>query len=223
MTIRRLTATAALLAAATLALTACDPNGTGTDSAAPAAGASAPAATTTGSTDGTASSAPSAPSASSAPSGSRKATGASSTASAKPGGHAGSTGPTGTAAPTADCTTAAQRPGHKVVNVTAATATTVTATPTRFVCGPEVENDGYYTPTGAATARTFAPGATASLFVMGDTMGPKAVSLTVFAQHAGDCAHNAEVPEPYSCYGGNYDITVDPAGRITSVTELFHP
>ena len=54
-------------------------------------------------------------------------------------------------------------------------------------------------------------------------MAPKAVGLAEFATHAEDCAHHREVPEPYGCFGGNYDITVDSAGRITKISELFHP
>ncbi|MEV6207430.1 hypothetical protein [Kitasatospora sp. NPDC051914] len=202
MSARRLIATAALLGAATLALTACDPEASaGADTAAPAASSSPSGAAATGTT-ASRSATPTAK-----PSASRSTT-------AKPGGK-------GT--PAADCTTAAQRPGHKVVNVTAATASKVTATATRFVCGPEVENDGYYEATGAATSHTFAPGATAELFAMSSTMAPKAVGLAEFAAHAEDCAHHREVPEPYGCFGGNYDITVDSAGRITKISELFHP
>ncbi|MFD9129905.1 hypothetical protein [Kitasatospora sp. NPDC059571] len=203
MSARRLLATAALLATATLAVTACDPNNPGADAppatAAPSASASSSAQ----------------PTASAQPSGKP---------SAKPTtAHSGSAKPTGKGTPTADCTTAAQHPGHKVINVTAATATQVTATPTRFVCGPTIDDDGYYQPIGGTASYTFAPGATAELFVQGDASGPRSVPLTQFANHAGDCAHQRPVPEPYSCFGGNYDITVDGSGRITKISELYHP
>ncbi|MEV7176908.1 hypothetical protein [Kitasatospora sp. NPDC093679] len=211
MSARRLIATAALLGAATLALTACDPNGTGADTAAPGAGTTASAAPSSSATSAPTGSATPTTKPSTRPSG-KPSTGRTTTAK-----------PSGSGKPAADCTAAAQRPGHKVINVTAATATKVTATPTRFVCGPDIDDDGYYEPTGAAGAYTFAPGATAELFAMSSTMSPKAVPLAEFATHAEDCAHNREVPQPYSCYGGNYDITVDSAGRITKISELFHP
>ncbi|GJF28362.1 hypothetical protein KNE206_10620 [Kitasatospora sp. NE20-6] len=211
MSAHRLIATAALLAAATLALTACDPDGTGPDAAPPAAGttasttAPAPVSPTT-STGTTPSGTPSA-----------KATVKPSAA------RSTDAKPSGTGTPTADCTTAAQHPGHKVVGVVAATATGVSATPTRFVCGPDIENDGYYATAGTARSYAFAPGATAELFAMGGVMAPQRVPLTDFAAHAEACAHNTTVAEPYACYGGFYDITTDSAGRITAVSELFHP
>ncbi|PBC78914.1 hypothetical protein BX265_3705 [Streptomyces sp. TLI_235] len=211
MSARRLIATAALLGAATLALTACDPNGSGADTVAPAASDPASASASPSS----AASSSSSPSA--RPSGTAKA-------STRPSAsHSGTAKPSGSGKPAVDCTAAAQRPGHKVVNVTAATAAKVTATQTRLVCGPDIDDDGYYEPTGAASAYTFAPGATAELFAMSSTMAPKAVSLAEFAAHAEDCAHDREVAAPYSCYGGAYDITVDSAGRITRISELFHP
>jgi hypothetical protein len=207
MSAHRLLAIGALLATTTLALTACDPNATSGD--APPATAAATASTSAGAQP-TGAATPSA-----TPTG---------RSTAKPtASHSASARPSGKATPTADCTAAAQKAGHKVINATAATATQVTATPTRFVCGPTVDDDGYYQPTGAAVSYTFAAGASAELFVMTEGMGPKSVPLAQFATHVGACAHQQPVPEPYSCFGGNYDITVDAAGHITKISELYHP
>ncbi|GAA5003725.1 hypothetical protein [Kitasatospora paranensis] len=209
MSAHRLLAVSALLATTTLALTACDPTGTSADAPAANASTAATASTSTGARPTGAGTAGATPTGKST----TKPT-ASRSAGAKP---------SGKATPTADCTAAAQKAGHKVINVSAATATQVTATPTRFVCGPTVDDDGYYQPTGAAVSYTFAAGAGAELFVMTEGMGPKSVTLAQFATHAGACAHQQPVPEPYSCFGGNYDITVDAAGHITKISELYHP
>lgn len=208
---RRLLATAALLTAAVAALTACDPEGdqaaTGPATAFTTAAASAPAA-------------PSASHGAPTPTASGHASTAATraaTASARPSAAHSS------AAPQADCTAAAQRPGHRVINVTAAAADRLTATGTVFVCGPEVDNDGYYRATGAATGYSFASGASARLVTVSGAVDSAPVSVAALVQHVNDCAADREPAAPYACFGGMYDITTDAAGRITSVTELYHP
>lgn len=205
MNARRLLATAALLTA-TAALTACDPAG---DPAGPTA-----APTTTAATSSAAPSpAPTASRTGAAPRPSASRTGATPRPSAS----------RSSAAPQADCTTAAQRPGHRVINVTAATAGQLTATATVFVCGPDVDDDGYYQPTGGPSTLALAPGASAALVTMGAPEPTRAVPVATLVQHVNDCAAHREPAAPFNCFGGMYDITTDAAGRVTSATELYHP
>ncbi|GAA2817230.1 hypothetical protein GCM10010441_47260 [Kitasatospora paracochleata] len=208
MTAHRLLATTALLAGAVLALTACDPDGS-----APAAQTSA-----TASTAPTASAAPTA-----SPTASAGTAGTASPTATKAGKPATPTTGATKAAPTPDCTAAAQHPGHKVINATSATATGLNARATRFVCGPQVDNDGYWEAVGSFGPYTFAAGATAELVTMTSGVGSAGVPLSVLVQHVNDCAAHREPPAPYNCFGGTYDITVDGAGHITRISELYHP
>ncbi|MEV4558363.1 hypothetical protein AB0K51_15420 [Kitasatospora sp. NPDC049285] len=203
MNTRRLLGTAALLTAAVATLTACDPSDA---PAAPGATASATASATAGATPSTAPTASVKPTAST---------------SAKPSAAKPSASHTG-AAP-ANCTTAAQRPGHRVINVTAGTADKLTATATTFICGPDIDNDGYYQATGAASSYSFASGATAQLVTVSGAVGTGPVSVAALVQHVNDCAAHHEPAAPYSCFGGMYDITTDASGKITAITELYHP
>ncbi|MDH6124559.1 hypothetical protein [Kitasatospora sp. GP82] len=127
--------------------------------------------------------------------------------------------------PAADCTTAAQRPGHRVVNVVSGTAgsSEIAATATKFICGPNVDDDGYYQPAGSPTTFKIASGAQGELFTLGNTTATRGVPVAQLIQHADDCGHHRPVDRPYSCFGGNYDITVDVAGHITHISELYHP
>lgn len=129
----------------------------------------------------------------------------------------GSTHPSRSASPAADCTANAKHPGHQVINVTAASGTQLTATATNFICGPDVPDDGYYQVTGPASSYTLAPGAVTEIVVLGS--GPDMlhkISLDQFDAHVKECSG-------HGCFGNNYDITVDPAGHITHISELYHP
>lgn len=128
-------------------------------------------------------------------------------------------------APAADCTAAAQHPGHEVIKADAATAARVTATGATYVCGPDVTDDGYYRASGSAADHPFAAGATAELVSTAGSGGvaTAAVPLATLVSHINDCAAQRGVAEPYGCFGGFYDITVDGSGAITAISEVYHP
>jgi len=204
MTARRLLAAVALLATATLTLTACD--GDGDTGAGPSASGS-PSATVSAS-----------------PGGSVQPSASATHTSTKPKPPA-TTKPSTSKAPSRDCTAAAQHPGHKVLNVVSGVAgsTQLTATATKFICGPNVDNDGYFEPNGPSATYQLAAGATAELVSAESSISQRAVSVPQLIQHINDCAQHREVAQPYGCFGGNYDITVDSAGHITHISELYHP
>ncbi|WP_327068417.1 hypothetical protein [Kitasatospora sp. NBC_01302] len=235
---RRLFATTTLLAAAlTLSLSACGPDETTAAGPAKSTGPSAtanPSATTPASTPATApaTSAPvtappaptqtptpkttpiGLPSSQPTPHPTTKPTTAKPTAAA----------PTPT--PTPDCTAAANHPGHKVINATVAWGdpNRIGANATTFVCGPDVPNDGYYQAVAPNTGYTFAPGAKATLLGRYVSTDPStAVSITDLLTHINQCVQHPGADGPHLCYGNNYDITVNGAGQITTITELYHP
>jgi hypothetical protein len=199
---RRL-ATSSVLAVTvlTLTLSACGPDRTtasGPGSTAPATGAAAVSP---------------APSADAAASGAKP--------SAKPTAAPGS----GSAqSPAADCTAQAHHPGHKVINATVAwgSPNRIGFNETKFVCGPDVPNDGYYEAAASSPdALTFAPGATAQLLA---GVQAKDVSVDRLLQQINACTtQNASSMSPYSCYGNMYDVTLDANGKITQIRELYHP
>lgn len=208
MSATRLLTTVALLAAATLGLTACDDNSTG--SSAPTTAATAPSTLASVS----AASAPASP------------TGHPSTAPKPSGsGRTATSQPPAPKTPSADCTTRAQHPGHKVIDVVGVTpgSLQLKATATRFVCGPDVPDDGYYESAGAPASYQLAPGATADLMVLDAQSGPRPASVADLIKHASECIQGHDVARPYGCYGNMYDITVDSAGHITDISELYHP
>ncbi|MFD2764561.1 hypothetical protein [Micromonospora eburnea] len=95
------------------------------------------------------------------------------------------------------------------------------ANETRFVCGPDVPNDGHYVATvSSPDAYEFAAGATAQLFVGVQTQD---VTVDVLLQHINTCTQNPNSMKPYSCYGNMYDLTLDASGKITQIRELYHP
>ncbi|MFD0262324.1 hypothetical protein ACFXKJ_34135 [Kitasatospora indigofera] len=203
----RIVWTAATVAAAALALTACGPEGSdggavagptgsGPSATAPAAGTSAAAKPSGGAK----------PSASAA--GSAKP-GASSSAGAAAGGEPGS-----------DCGPAPElHAGHAMVNVSkGSTTTTFYAKSTRFECDP---NDGHWADAGPEKAYGFAAGAKA--FEVGLTGSEKAVTLAELASHTTKCLNRTEDFEQRPCFSySTYEIALDPAGKITSVWEVFH-
>ncbi|WP_329569554.1 hypothetical protein [Kitasatospora sp. NBC_01266] len=228
----RLLATTALLTAALgLSLTACGPDST------PSAGASSArtaASPSTNTDPGTSPSSPSAPSAA-APSAAPVANAPTPVAlpttrpSAKPTASKPAAKPTAApttpTTPTADCTANANHPGHTVINATVGWADPdrIGANATKFVCGPDVPNDGYYQPVNQNSSYTFAPGATAHLVGQYASEGGMNVSIDTLLTHIVHCTTNNPTGNPSPCYGNNYDITVDGSGRITSISELYHP
>ncbi|BAJ27488.1 MULTISPECIES: hypothetical protein [Kitasatospora] len=187
---------AAVLAASALALTACEPDG------------SAPAATAAATTG--------VPAAATSPA-----------AASKP--AAGGTGKSTAAAtgkaskPAADCT--ADAAGRTVVEATEnayAVHVWMRAKSAKFVCGPDVPNDGYWEAQGAARLYEFDNDVKTML--LDDKLQAKSVDLFVFMKAQEACLKNAEPAAPYRCFGNQYEIKVGGAqNKIVSITQLYHP
>ncbi|GAA2151126.1 hypothetical protein GCM10009760_46140 [Kitasatospora kazusensis] len=94
---------------------------------------------------------------------------------------------------------------------------------TKFVCGPNVPDDGYYQAITQDASYKFAAGAKASLVGNYVSEGRKDVSITDLLTHIDHCTSNPSGQQPYSCYGNMYDITVDGSGLITTIAEIYHP
>ncbi|MER5638498.1 hypothetical protein ABT095_16245 [Kitasatospora sp. NPDC002227] len=208
MSARRLLTTTVLAAATlTLTLTACDP----ATPSAPASTAAAPVVTASPVT------APSTPTSATTPATTPKPEKTSTKPTAKP----------SSSTPAADCTANAQHPGHKVINATVAWGSPdrIGANATRFVCGPDVDNDGYYEAVSPNSEYRFAAGAQAVLIGPGAKgIESKPVPLSRLLQQINTCTSHSNAPgSEYGCYGNMYDITLDPSGKITTITELFHP
>ncbi|MER8183390.1 hypothetical protein [Kitasatospora sp. NPDC094015] len=202
MSVRRVlctAATAATVAAAGLALTGCDPSGdTGGQAAAPAA--STPAASTPA-----------------AGAGSPKASAPAATASAKASADPGDPG----AEPGADCGAApTMAAGHRMLNVSKASSGTVFyAKETRFACDP---NDGHWADAGPEKPYAFAPGAVAELTDL--SFRTTKVTLAQLAEHTAKCLDHTEDPEKRPCFSNlTYEVVLDASGKITKVSEKFHP
>lgn len=121
------------------------------------------------------------------------------------------------------CASAAYLPGHRIVQLTTVSATSLTARPTRFVCGPDVPGDGHYEADGTPAPYALTPIATATLVDLEHGEGATVVPLTVLVQHADDCLAKREPTRPYGCYGDKYDLVSDSQGRITRISELYQP
>ncbi|WP_371500772.1 hypothetical protein OG871_28975 [Kitasatospora sp. NBC_00374] len=192
---------ATAVAVAALALTACDPDDT--SGGAGTAGSAAPSTAATSTTSAAPSAQP--------------------TASAKPGSAKPSPAKSGGATPKADCTAQASSVGH-VVEATEngyLTSVWMRAKATKFVCGPDVPNDGYFEGYGAPAVYTFSNDVKTTLLV-GSTGKP--VDLDTFMKHMDDCLKNpTAVAAPYNCYGNQYVIKADGKNVITSISELYHP
>ncbi|MDH6112170.1 hypothetical protein P3T36_006804 [Kitasatospora sp. MAP12-15] len=224
---RLLTSFALLTTALTLSLTACGPDSTsgGAGTSAGSAAASAPGAHPSANPSlnadpiGVTSTQPSAGQPSAAKPSAAKPTAA--TPSGKPTAKPSAAKPT----PSADCTANAKKPGHTVINATVAWGNPdrIGANATKFICGPDVPNDGYYEAVAPNSGYNFAPGAKATLVGNYVSDGTKAVSVTDLLTHIDHCTQNPSGQDPYSCYGNMYDITVNGSGLITSIAELYHP
>ncbi len=199
MKTRRLLAAAALVCTA-LTLTACGPDETTGAAASPTAAPGTP------SSPPAASGKPAAPATPSGVKTSAKPT------AAKPSGPA----------PTADCTANAANLG-KVVEPTEvgfATHVWMKAKDTKFICGPDVPNDGYFESFGAAKLYTFSNDVKAYVL---ENIKPTSVSLNDFMNHADTCLKSPNtVQQPRSCYG-QYMITADSSNVITKIEERYRP
>ncbi|WP_327681568.1 hypothetical protein [Kitasatospora sp. NBC_00458] len=123
----------------------------------------------------------------------------------------------------ADCTALAQQPGHQVVRVVEEIEGRLSARPTRYVCSPDAPDDGSYDPFGEPVAYPLAARVTATLVDLEHGEPAKEVQLPVLMQHLDDCLADRVPEAPYGCYGDTYDIVLDARGRITRITELYHP
>jgi hypothetical protein len=212
MKVNRFATAAVVAATAVLALTACGP-----DEVNGAAGAPSSAAAGTGS---------SAPSTGAAPT--AQPIGGGSTA--KPVKPTRTPKPTATkssgASPSSDCTAqaAANLNGAIVVQATDngyATHIWMKAQPAKFVCGPDVPDDGYYEGYGTPAVYSFSNDVKTTLL---NNVQPQSVDLDTFMKHQDACLHNPDsVTMPYHCYGNKYVITVNGQNVITSIDELYHP
>ncbi|TQF05157.1 hypothetical protein E6W39_26605 [Kitasatospora acidiphila] len=204
-------AAAAIVAAAALALTACGPDDTSTSAgSSPSAAASSAASTPTA-----------APSA--APSTSAKPTAAS---PAKP---TGAAKPTATKSsgttPGSDCTQLAMKNfSGQVVEATDngyLTHIWMKAKPAKFVCGPDIPDDGYFEGYGTPALYSFSNDVKTFLL---NGAKPVPVDLDTFMKHQDACLHSpSSVTAPYSCYGNKYIVTLTGQNEVTSITELYHP
>ncbi len=197
-------AVAAVLAAAALALTACDPEGSSSD----APGSTPTAAATATATAGGSATAPAA-------SGTPKpaASGGKSTA--------GATG--GTTVPAADCT--ANASGRTVLQATENAYLThiwMRARSTRFVCGPDVPDDGYWEARGDAQVYEFDNDV--KTYLLDENLKEKSVDLTTFMKVQESCLKKAQPAAPYRCFGNNqYEVKLGAQNKVLSITELYHP
>jgi hypothetical protein len=98
----------------------------------------------------------------------------------------------------------------------------VMASPMKFNCGPKDPPGGTYTSTGPAVRYSAVTEVTAELATLGK-MPSQEVPMTRLIEHAVDCAERGAVAQPFSCFGNNYSITVDSAGQIIHISELFRP
>ncbi|MFH8379929.1 hypothetical protein ACH4E7_03145 [Kitasatospora sp. NPDC018058] len=187
----RRTLLAVVVAAASLPLAACGPDNDPTPT--PSATSARPAVPT-GATTATA-----------APTGG--ATGA-----AKPTG-----GATGTPANDPNCTPPVVPGTHKMLNLSkAATATTVYAKETKYLCG---KPEGGWIDAGEEKSYSFAPGATAKLADL--NYGTHRVTLAQFAAHTDFCLNHTSAADTGPCFDRNtYDVVLDGFGEITDITQV---
>lgn len=203
MSARRLLATA-VLATAALTLTGCGPDVTTTAGSSPTAAMSPTSAPS-----------PATPTAAASPSAAASSTKPS---SAKP----TAVKPT-TAKPTADCTANAAGVGT-VIKATAvgyATHVWMKALDTKFICGPDIPDDGYFEGYGAVKLYSFSNDVKTSVLV-GTTQQP--VELNDFMAQADTCLTSPNsVQGPRGCFGNEFVVTVTGANVITSIKQLYHP
>lgn len=134
--------------------------------------------------------------------------------------------PSGGATAGQDCTAAAKQDlaGQVVVEATDngyLTSVWMKAKPTRFVCGSDVPDDGYYQSYGSPAVYTFSNDVK-TYVLKGATSVP--VSMDAFMKQQDDCLHNPNaVAAPGACFGNQYLITANSQNVITSITQAYHP
>ncbi|MFI9274059.1 hypothetical protein ACIGXM_25630 [Kitasatospora sp. NPDC052896] len=212
----RLAITAVATVCVGLALAACGP-----DEIDGAAGSS-----TAGAVASTGGGAQPAPTQSAAPIGAAKPTGVARPSGKPTGAKPTGVRPSGGAAPNQDCTAAAKQDlaGQVVVEATDngyMTSVWMKAKPTKFVCGSDVPDDGYYESYGSPVVYTFSNDV--KTYVLNGAT-PQPVSLDAFMKQQDDCLHNpSAVAAPGACFGNQYLITANGQNVITSITQAYHP
>jgi len=186
---------AALAAASALALTACDPEGS-TGSAAPAPASSAASTPAPAATD-----------------------------SPKPAASAGKSAGAGAKAstPAADCTANAAQVGT-VVEATEngyMTHIWMRAKSTKFVCGPDIPNDGYFEAVGEP--KVYDVGNDTKTLLLDENLKPKEVDVFVFMKAQEACLQHKQPAAPYRCFGNQYAVKLDSKGALLSVAQLYRP
>ncbi|MGK4583559.1 hypothetical protein [Kitasatospora sp. HPMI-4] len=125
--------------------------------------------------------------------------------------------------PSDDCTARAAGVG-RVVEATEngyLTHIWMRAKPTKFICGPDVPDDGYFEGYGTPTVFTFDNNVKTSLL---NGVHEQQVDLNTFMKHMDDCLNNqSAVTAPYHCSGNQYVIKANGQNVITSISELYHP
>ncbi|MFC8451748.1 hypothetical protein [Kitasatospora sp. NPDC057223] len=105
--------------------------------------------------------------------------------------------------------------GLKIVYPSKVSATALTAKETKAGCGV---NDVVYQATGADKSFPLATGAVAVLHSVENTLGPITVTVAELQTHIADCA--AQKPKPaHPCSSGDYEITLNAAGKVTRIKE----
>ncbi|MFJ1795765.1 hypothetical protein [Kitasatospora griseola] len=194
MRLGRITA-AALMAASALALTACDPDGS-TGSAAPAPASSSASNAAPAATD-----------------------------SPKPTASSGKSGAGATkgATPAAGCTANAAQVGTVVEAAENGYMTHIwmKARSTRFVCGPDVPNDGYFEAVGEP--KVYDVGNDTKTLLLDENLKAKEVDVFVFMKAQEACLQHKQPAAPYRCYGNQYAVRLDAKGALLSVAQLYRP
>ncbi|MGW2370933.1 hypothetical protein [Kitasatospora sp. NPDC001683] len=126
-------------------------------------------------------------------------------------------GATGAPANDPNCKAPAVPAGHKMLNLSkTATATTVYAKETKYLCG---KPEGGWIDAGGEKSYTFAAGATAKLADL--NYGTHQVTLAQFAAHSDFCLNHTSAADTDPCFDRNtVDVVLDASGKITSITQV---
>ncbi|MER5862747.1 hypothetical protein [Kitasatospora sp. NPDC002040] len=126
-------------------------------------------------------------------------------------------------APVADCQADAAQVGHVIeaAEVGYATHVWMKAKETRFVCGPDLPGASHFEATGAVKVFEFTN--EVRTYVLAD-LKEKPFPLNDFMARAEAClTDRSAVQRPYGCYGNQFAVKVDAAGRISEIHQLYRP
>ncbi|WP_457032023.1 hypothetical protein [Kitasatospora sp. P5_F3] len=123
----------------------------------------------------------------------------------------------------ADCKADAAQVGRVIeaAEVGYATHVWMKAKETKFVCGPDVPGESYFEGTGAVKVFEFSN--EVKTYVLAD-LKEKQIPLNDFMARAELCLTNrTAVQPPYNCYGNQFTVTVDQAGKISTIHQMYRP